>query len=174
MSTLIFYAQFTASKVGKQDLTVTVDIARITRSDGTQATSVTGGSATQIASPNKRGWYLYVLTGADNQTYDYACTFITADATVDQQEIPAIRTMAIVDETANKIADHVRRRTQANVEASADGDALSVGSHYGQIQEAQNASVSGATLTIKKTDGTALGTKTLTTDGSALPVVGIT
>lgn len=74
----------------------------------------------------------------------------------------------------NKIADHTRRRTQANVEASSDGDALSVGSLYGFIQQAQEASVSGVTLTIKKTDGTTtLGTKAITVDAAADPMTGI-
>lgn len=80
----------------------------------------------------------------------------------------------LVAAVCNKIADHVRRRTQANVEASADGDALSLGSEYGAIQQIQEAAVSGATLTVRKTDGsTTLGTKTLATDADAEPVVGV-
>jgi len=43
-----------------------------------------------------------------------------------------------------KLADIARRRTQANVEASSDGDALSLGSEYGLIQQAQE---SNATAT---------------------------
>lgn len=74
----------------------------------------------------------------------------------------------------NKIADHVRRRTQANVEASSDGDAVSLGSLYGFIQQAQESSVSGGTLTVKKTDGsTTLGTKTIASSAAADPVTGI-
>lgn len=75
----------------------------------------------------------------------------------------------------DKIADHVRRRTQANVEASSDGDALSLGSQYGAIQQMQEASTGGtSTLTVKKTDGsTTLGTKALVTDAAADPVTGV-
>lgn len=76
--------------------------------------------------------------------------------------------------TCNKIADHVRRRTQANVEASSDGDALSLLSEYGFIQQAQESSASGSTLTVKRTDGTTtLGTRTLATDAAADPVTGV-
>ena len=82
--------------------------------------------------------------------------------------------VAISAAMANRIADHVRRRTQANVEASSDGDALSLGSEYGFIQQAQESAVSGGTMTVYKTDGTTpLGTKTVTTDADAEPVVGV-
>jgi hypothetical protein len=66
------------------------------------------------------------------------------------------------------------RRTMANIEADANGDTLDVSSLYGFIQQAQESSVSGTTMTVRKTDGTTLGTKTLTTNASAEPVTGIT
>lgn len=73
----------------------------------------------------------------------------------------------------NKIADHVRRRTQANVEASSYGDTLDLSSQYGAIQQMQESSISGSTLTVKQTDGsTTLGTKSLTS-GTADPITGI-
>lgn len=76
--------------------------------------------------------------------------------------------------TCNKIADHVRRRTQANVEASSDGDTLSLLSEYGFIQMAQESAASGTTLTVKRTDGTTtLGTRTLAADAAADPVTGV-
>jgi hypothetical protein len=77
---------------------------------------------------------------------------------------------------ANKIADHVRRRTQANVEASADGDTLSMHSLYGFIQQAQNSSTTAHSgkLTPMKTDGTTeLGQLTISTDAAADPITGI-
>lgn len=76
----------------------------------------------------------------------------------------------------NKIADHVRRRTQANVEASSDGDTLSVGSEYGLIQQAQesNTTANAGKLTVFKTDGTTeLAQRTITTDDTAEPITGI-
>lgn len=76
--------------------------------------------------------------------------------------------------TCNKIADHVRRRTQANVEASSDGDTLSLLSLYGVIQQIQESNAVGATLTVYRTDGTtSLGTRTLATDPAADPVTGV-
>ena len=82
--------------------------------------------------------------------------------------------VVLASATCNKIADHVRRRTQANVEASSDGDTLGLSSLYGFIQQAQESAVAGTTLTVYRTDGaTPLGTKTLTTDADADPVTGV-
>lgn len=78
--------------------------------------------------------------------------------------------------TANKVADHVRRRTQANVEASADGDSLHLGSEYGMIQMTQesNTTANPGSLTVFQTDGaTELGQKTLATDATADPITGV-
>lgn len=78
--------------------------------------------------------------------------------------------------TCNKIADHVRRRTQQNVEASSDGDALSLLSLYGLIQQIQEANTTetAGKLTVKRTDGTTtLGTRDLATDPDAEPVTGV-
>jgi len=81
----------------------------------------------------------------------------------------------ITADAANKLADHIRRRTQANVEASADGDALSKGSEYGFIQQAQesNTTAHAGKLTIFKTDGTTeLGQITIAIDADAEPITG--
>ncbi len=76
----------------------------------------------------------------------------------------------------NKLADHSRRRTQANVEASSDGDTLSLLSLYGSIQAMLKNSLTATPglLTVYKVDGvTVLGTETVTTDPTATPIVGI-
>ncbi len=83
---VVFYGVFVASKVGKTSLTPTVDVDRITRSDGTIYSLVTAGSAAEI----RNGLYCYRLAAADLQTYDYTCTFKTADATVDAQHVHAM------------------------------------------------------------------------------------
>lgn len=77
--------------------------------------------------------------------------------------------------TANEIADTVLKRSTANVEASGTGDTLSLKSLYGMIaQGVHNTQVSGSTLTVTKSDDTTtLGTRTVTTDASAQPIVGI-
>lgn len=73
-----------------------------------------------------------------------------------------------------KIADAVLRRTAANIEASANGDTLSVESLYGVVMASFEAALSGTTLTVRKSDGTTLGTKTVTVDATADPITGIT
>lgn len=67
-----------------------------------------------------------------------------------------ISAASIAAAAANKIADHNRRRTQANVEASGDGDALNLKSEYGMIQQLQSAEVDGTDLDVYQTDGLTL------------------
>jgi hypothetical protein len=84
-----------------------------------------------------------------------------------------VDTDTISNAAAAKIADITLRRTQANVEASGNGDALSLGCLYGLVQQAQESdgNTTPGTLTVYRTDGTtSLGTKTLNTNASAVPV----
>lgn len=74
-----FYAFFTASKVGKISLSVTVDIRN---SAGTLV--VTGGSAAEIGG----GLYRYTYTTATAD--DYTAVFKTSDGTVDAQHVPSL------------------------------------------------------------------------------------
>ncbi len=74
-----------------------------------------------------------------------------------------------------KLADILLRRTQAHVEASSDGDTLSLHSLYGSLQSQQkgNTVIAPGFLTVYKTDGTSiLGTLTLTSDAAAEPITG--
>ena len=75
----------------------------------------------------------------------------------------------------NLIADIILRRSTANVEASANGDPLSLKSLYGMIsQGVHNTQVSGNTLTVTRSDdSTVLGTRTVTTSAAAEPIIGI-
>lgn len=77
--------------------------------------------------------------------------------------------------TANEIADTVLKRSTANVEASGVGGAVSLRSLYGMIaQGTHNTQVAGNTLTVTKSDDiTVLGTRTVTTDATAEPIIGI-
>lgn len=77
--------------------------------------------------------------------------------------------------TANQIADTVLRRSTSNVEASADGDPLSIRSLYGMVAQAvHNTRTQGAKLVVTKSDdSTQLATRTLTTNSSAEPITGI-
>ena len=97
MSTICFYAQFTASRAGLDGLTVTWDVERITRADGTRSALVTGG-ANSIA-VGRRGLYGYVLSSADLVTYDYIATAITTSTTADIKEVPAVWTLWAVSGT---------------------------------------------------------------------------
>ena len=90
MATIIAYAQFIKSKIGVNSLTVTWDVDRITRSDGTRAALVTG-AATNVTI-GRRGLYGYRLTDADITVYDYVFTAITA-GDVDRQELAALWTL---------------------------------------------------------------------------------
>ena len=74
-----FYAFFTASKIGKTGLTVTVDVRN---SAGTL--QVTDGSATEI------GGGLYTYTHISATEDDYTAVFKTADGTVDAQHMPSL------------------------------------------------------------------------------------
>lgn len=89
--TVCFYTQFMASKVGVNGLTVTWDVDRIERSTGTRVALFTG-EATNIT-VGRRGLYGFRLENADIRTYDYLVTAITADASVDSQEIPTLWTL---------------------------------------------------------------------------------
>src|SRR5262249_41857767 len=80
----------------------------------------------------------------------------------------------ITTAASNFIGDHVLRRKQTNIEAAVGPDAIDLHSLYGAIQQLQKSAVSGATLTVKKTDGTTLGTLTLTSSASADPITSVT
>jgi hypothetical protein len=87
--TIALYAQYTASKAGLTGLAdVTVDIIRITRSDGTASEVVTAGACTEVG----HGVYVYRYASADLTLYDYAAIFHTASATADLKDIAALWT----------------------------------------------------------------------------------
>jgi hypothetical protein len=107
------------------------------------------------------------ITSSSFATGAITSTVIATDA-IGADEISAA--------AANKLADHSRRRTQANVEASSDGDAIDYGSLYGLIQQGQesNTEDSPGNLRVYRTDGTTvLATRPITTDATADPVTGI-
>lgn len=81
----------------------------------------------------------------------------------------------LTEDDLTKIADIILRRATSNVEASSNGDALSLRSLYGMIaQGVHKTSIAGTTLTITKSDdSTTLGTRTITTDSSAEPITGL-
>jgi len=73
---------------------------------------------------------------------------------------------------ANKIADHVLRRTTTLAENSANGDALQIRSLLGAVAKlVHKVTIVGNTLSVFEADATTvLGTQTTTTDGNAFPI----
>ena len=101
---------------------------------------------------------------------------VVYDSLVLGTDVIQVDVTEITAAACNKIADHSRRRTQVNVEASSDGDALDYGSLYGLIQQGQesNTEDSPGNLRVYRTDGsTVLATRPITTDATADPVTGI-
>jgi hypothetical protein len=170
-----------STKVGTPaGASIAVDIAAVKTDTGTLVTRITNTLFSGITYLSK---WLGAIAGktADaptlaeiqaspaGQTYDN-----TTDSLEAKQDSGSPATLSPAE--CNKVADHVRRRTQANVEASTDGDALSLGSEYGFIQQAQESDTTthAGKLTVFKTDGTTeLGQKDLATDAAADPVTGI-
>lgn len=85
-------------------------------------------------------------------------------ASVTTLEADAIGSGAIGAAALAQIADVVLRRTGTNVVASSDGDTVDKNSLLGLVQQNQKATLSGTTLTVKKPDGTTLGTFTVAVD----------
>lgn len=92
---VLAHAQFINNAVGATGLTVTVDVDRHTRSDGTRTMLVTAGAATE----GRNGMYWYLLTGADLTLYDYVVMFKTA-GTADQKQIASLWSSYSLDNTA--------------------------------------------------------------------------
>lgn len=163
-----------------------IDAAISTRSTLTQA-QVTGGAYAFDTDANGR---IRIVDGtgageldtssgkvtlAATQTFDNTGTWTgSITGAVGSISSGGIDAAAITTAAGNKLADMSRRRTQANVEASSYGDTLDLSSAYGFIQQAQESSISGATLSVWRTDGsTLLGTKSLTSNSSAEPITGV-
>lgn len=126
MADLLFVGQFIASKAGKTGLTVTVDVDRYTLADGSRTALVTAGSATE----GRRGLYHYRLASADLATYQYVATFITADATVDQQEIAALGIVVPDALVGSRLAPAVAGRT---LDVDASGNAAANVTHQAGV-----------------------------------------
>lgn len=83
-----------------------------------------------------------------------------------------ITAAAVSAGAADKVADHVMRRTTANVEASSDGDTLGHRSLYGAVASARHKRTrSGSTVvTMKANDSTTLVIDTITSSSSVDPI----
>ena len=138
------------------------------------AFAATTNAATEISA----GWYKVALTatetGTDGELALYAEATGAATWREKHQVYTSLTAVLASGETVDlatgeheAIADTTLRRSTANIEASSDGDALSVASLYGLMQKFFEAAISGATVTINKADGTTeLGTQTVETNAS--------
>lgn len=82
----------------------------------------------------------------------------------------------VVAAVANKIADHILRRTYANARVSSDGDAVNFRSLLGAVGKLVNKwSIAGSTLTVYQEDDTTStapgGTQAITGNAAAEPIV---
>lgn len=132
-------------------------------------------SAPQLGTPTDTLIYTRqgVPVGA-SQSADVAALKADLDAGVTLAN-NAVDAAQLTAAAANKLADHARRRTQAHVFASADGDAIDAHSHYGAIQQIQKANTTAhaGKLTVFNTDGTELAQLTLASDPAADPATGV-
>lgn len=85
MADYVFYGFFVASKAGKTGLTPTCTVYRA----ATGAVVANAQAATEI------GLGLYRYTHTDAVEGDYVAVFVTADATVDAQNVPALASVAV-------------------------------------------------------------------------------
>lgn len=85
----------------------------------------------------------------------------------------ALAAASIASAAANKVADHVLRRSLASAAASSDGDAVSFRSPLGALRKLVNkVAVVGSLLSIyEEDDVTVAGTQNVTTDSNANPIV---
>mgnify|MGYP001022552409 CR=1 FL=1 len=111
-----FMAFFTASKVGKTGITVTIDVFN---PSGTKI--ITDGSCTELGD----GIYTYTLASTNTTTEgEYIAVFKTTDSTVDMQNIPSLWVIgrAGVEHLDSNISD---KATQTSVNAIPTGALLS-------------------------------------------------
>ena len=167
MADLLLVGQFIANKVGKTGLTVTVDVDRYALADGSRTALVTAGSATE----GRRGLYHYRLADADLATYQYVATFITADTSVDQQEIAALGLVVPDVLVSSRLAPTTAGRT-LDVEATGEASAnvtLWKGDTPASLDVDGNVPTAGGGLTAQETaDALLLAPSGAAADGSAM------
>lgn len=148
--------------------------------------AIADGTVTAVWNPQNPteevtgGIYTRSLATPDFDTYEYfAYAQYTGAVSLDvnyslQAAAPTSTTGNINSDVSNKVADHTVRRSFATAAASSDGDTKSFRSLLGSIAKLVNrlaVSIDGTTLTIYEADdATALGTQTIATSATALPI----
>jgi hypothetical protein len=170
-----------ATALGNSDDATLAAIAALNNVSAAEVVTAMGTGSFLTAIPWNAAWDAEVqseaadaLTAYGPATPGSAMTLADGAITAAKIAADALAAAKLAVDACEKIADILLRRTMANVEGSSNGDALSVNSLYGAVQQAQESAISGATQTIKKTDGaTTLGTKTISTSAGADPIRGI-
>lgn len=128
-------------------------------------------NGTTVATPATAGYpAVTVKDGTGTGEIDTSSGAVLAtlqDSAIDSGKITAA--------AGNKIADHVLRRTTANIEASANGDTLGDKSLYGAVavQTHKNNILAGQWTTYRSDGTTILKQKTTTSSSSAAPITGV-
>jgi hypothetical protein len=135
----------------------------------------TFANATNAAVEMAQGFYYVDLTTTETNTDGPLGFVASAPGTNIFADIHQVYTHLLTTTEINRVADIILRRTQANVEGSSFGDALSFRSLYGAAAALVNKTdVSGSTLRVYRSDDTTiLGQQAITTDVNAVPVVGL-
>jgi hypothetical protein len=158
MAVYLFYAFFVASKQGKTGLSPTVDVY------GPGGAEVTGANATTI------GGGLYSYSHTDAVDGDYSAVFKTADATVDQQWIPALA----VKQISAYIDAAISSRAVAGDLMGLANDAITAGKFDESTAFPLKAADTGATIIARPGDLMGLASDAITSakfdESTAFPV----
>lgn len=173
-------------KTAETALTISQADIRLSKNGGDFAQSNDSGGATH----DENGWYYLTLDATDTGTLGRLVVAIhesgalpvwqeymvfpanAYDSLVSGSDYLDAEVATIVSATANKVADHVIRRSFQNACDSSDGDTKTGRSLLGAIAKLVNKiAASSGTLTVyEDDDSTSLFTQTITTDETANPV----
>lgn len=179
----------TDGKTAETGLTISQADIRLSKNGGDFAQSNDSGGATH----DENGWYYLTLDTTDTGTLGRLIVAIaesgalpvwqeymvlpanTYDSLVSGSDYLDVEAATIVAAVANKIADHVIRRSFQNACDSSDGDTKGFRSLLGGIAKLVNkVAPNGANIEIfEDDDSTVLGTQTPTTNASAEPITAL-
>lgn len=117
-----------------------------------------------------------VSTNSDKTGYSLAAdqSGVTI-GTVNSLATGALAAAAVASAACNKVADHVLRRAFGSARGSSDGDVVGFRSLLGAVAKLVNkistTATAGKLTVFAEDDLTTLGTQTLSTDGTAAPIV---
>lgn len=179
----------TDGKTAETSLTIGQSDIRLSKAGGDFAQPNDSGGATH----DEAGWYYLTLDATDTNTVGSLEVQIHVSGALpvwkEFMVIPAnvydslvagtdyldVEVAALIAAVANKIADHIIRRSLASAEASSDGDTYAFRSMAGMISTFVNKiAPNGTDLEVFKTDdSTVLGSRAMTTNSNADPITAL-